>query len=122
MQKDNSDQELEINKIIEALGTPPEAEPSDFIKEVEAGSRKAETLAEQENTRIIAMRDRWSNWVLFFIGVIVVFDIILVSLYGFGIWDFKDSRVVMVVITENFLKIIGLGMLITHSIFKKIYQ
>ena len=61
MQKDNSDQELEINKIIEALGTPPEAEPSDFIKEVEAGSRKAETLAEQENTRIIAMRDRWAH-------------------------------------------------------------
>jgi hypothetical protein len=75
----------------------------------------------KENDGIMNMRERWSNWILFFIGLILVFDILLIYFYGMGIWTFKDPRVVIVVITDNFLKIFGLGFLITREIFKKIY-
>lgn len=111
-----------VEKLIKAIGTVPKAESSDFIRGLEAKSQAVEAMVSKENDGILAMREKWSNWVLIFIGLIVVFDIILVYFYGAGVWDFKDSKVVIVVITENFLKIVGLGMLITHNIFKKIYR
>lgn len=114
-----SENELKLKEIIKTLGT--KGERTNFFRAVEKQGKDTENLADQENKAIIKMRNLWSKWVLIFIGVIVTFDIILVSLYGFGVWSFKDSNVVIVVITENFLKIVGLGLLITHSIFKKIF-
>lgn len=113
--------ESDIESIIAELGSVPKSD-LDFYKSAQKISRKTETLEEKENQGIIDMRKQWSCWILFFIGLIVVFDMFLVILYGFGIWSFKDSNVVIIVITENFLKIIGLGVLITNSIFKKIYH
>lgn len=116
MNEENS----ELNKLIEALGSSETEEPN-FFQYLESKSEKAESLADRENRGIIEMRQIWSTWVLIFIGVIIIFDIILVTFYGLGIWSFDDTKVVMVVMTENFLKIIGLGTLITLSIFKKIF-
>jgi hypothetical protein len=76
----------------------------------------------QENSDTLKMRDRWGNWVLFFIGLIIVFDMILISFYGIGVWTFREPAVVIAVITDNFLKIFGLGFLITRETFKRIHQ
>ena len=84
-------------------------------------SKASQELEAKENDGILEMRKRWSNWVLIFIAVIIGFDIVLVSLYGLGIWKFDDSNIVIVVITDNFLKIVGLGYLIARKIFIKIY-
>jgi hypothetical protein len=78
-------------------------------------------LEERENNGILTMRESWSFWVLLFIGVIIVFDMVLVFAYGMKWLDFKDPNVVIVVITDNFLKIFGLGYLITREVFKKIF-
>lgn len=113
-----------LENIISALGSGTGVDTtgeSDFYRELEKLSKETETLADKENKEIIEMRHLWSTWVLGLIVTIVIFDIILVTLYGFGIWNFEDSNVVMVIVTENFLKIIGLGILITNSIFKKIF-
>ncbi len=115
-----SENEPKLEEIIKSLGVSKD-EKTDFFRAVERQSKDTENLADQENRAIIKMRGLWSTWVLIFIGIIVAFDIILVSFYGFGIWNFKDSNVVVIVITENFLKIVGLGLLITHSLFKKIF-
>ena len=117
-----SEDDLRLAALIEEIGkVKPRLETPDFYKQVELKSKKARNLVDEENRGIIKMRNLWSTWVLIFIGVIIIFDIILIFFYGIGAWDFKDSRVVMVVITENFLKIVGLGVLITHNIFKKIF-
>jgi hypothetical protein len=78
-------------------------------------------MEELENNEILARRRRWADWILFFIGLIVFFDIILVIFYGAGWWSFTDSKVVIAVVTDNFLKIFGLGYLITQETFRKIY-
>ncbi len=75
-----------------------------------------------ENSRTLQMRDRWGNWILIFIGLIIIFDILLVSFYGMGVWSFADTTVVVTVITDNFLKIFGLGFLITRETFKRIHK
>ena len=95
---------------------------SDWYQLLENKSSKRQTMEERENQGILDRRERWSNWVLIFIGIIVVFDIILVIFYGSGWWSFEDPKVVIAVITDNFLKIVGLGFLITRESFKKIYQ
>ncbi len=79
-------------------------------------------MVEKENRGILDRRERWSNWILIFIGMIVIFDIILVVFYGAGWWNFANPNVVIAVITDNFLKIFGLGFLITRESFKKIYK
>ena len=76
---------------------------------------------QKENGEILTMRKQWSWWVLIFIGAIIVFDMGLVIAYGLDVLKFKNPQVVMVVVTENFLKIIGLGLIITRELFKKIY-
>ena len=94
----------------------------DWYSILKGVGEKAETMEDKENRGILDMRKRWSTWVLIFIGVIVIFDVVLVFMYGTKRWDFNDPAVVIVVITDNFLKIFGLGFLITREIFKKIYH
>jgi len=93
----------------------------EWFKSLNKKSAYRINLEDKENDGIIRMRNLWAKWILILIGIIIIFDIILVCLYGLGIWDFKDSNVVIVVITDNFLKIFGLGFLITRETFKKIY-
>jgi len=93
---------------------------SDIYRELEKRSEK--TLADTENEDLLAMRRIWGYSVLCFIGAIVIFDMFLVTLYGLGIWKFEDSNVVIAVVAENFAKIAGLGLLITKSVFEKIFS
>ncbi|MEK7128007.1 MAG: hypothetical protein AAB933_00380 [Patescibacteria group bacterium] len=94
----------------------------DWLTELQEESDKVETIEDKENQGIIKMRDRWSNWILFLIVLIVLFDMTLVIFLGSGVWNFTNPSIVIVVITDNFLKIVGLGYLITRSIFKKIFD
>ena len=91
------------------------------FKELEKVSLDTESQEEIENANIIKMRSRWSNWVLTLIVLIVIFDMAVVGLVGGGVWKFTNTSIVIAVITDNFLKIVGLGYLITAEIFKKIY-
>ena len=106
-----------ISKVSEGE-TKVETSDLDWLKSLqsESGNESA------ENTRTLQMRDRWGNWILIFIGLIIIFDILLVSFYGMGVWTFTDTTVVVTVITDNFLKIFGLGFLITRETFKRIHQ
>jgi len=118
-----SDSKEIIDELISKLGQSESREKnsSDWFPRLERKSEKTRKMEDEENDGILKRRNRWSNWVLFFIGVIIVFDIILVVLYGRNILNFADPTVVIVIITDNFLKIFGLGFLITRETFKKIY-
>lgn len=112
-----------IETLIESLKSDDDTtSDTSFYHELEKKSDAEETLVDKENKEIINMRRRWSDWILFFIGLIIAFDMILVILYGLEKLSFEDPQVVMVIVTENFLKIIGLGLLITNNLFKKIYK
>jgi len=112
------DTDARLKELIAAVGTGTESSFPDFYREAENTSREREALILKENAEIFDMRRKWSNCVLLLIVTIVLFDILLVTFYGLGIWSFKDPSVVIAVITDNFLKILGLGFLITNFIFK----
>ena len=95
---------------------------TNWYSKLQKTSQRTRTMEEEENSGILGMRNKWSNWVLFFIGAIIFFDMFLIYKYGTNQWKFTDPTVVIVVITDNFLKIFGLGILITREIFKKIYN
>lgn len=121
---DDSDVKPEdiVSKLGESGGSETIESALDWLEKLKDKGESAETLEERENKDILAMRTRWANWILILIGVIVIFDVVLVWLYGSGIWNFANPNVVIAVITDNFLKIVGLGFLITREIFKKIYH
>ena len=113
-----------LDKILAELPkeeTTTEKTPT-FVARLNKQRETVETLEKRENREIIEMRRLWSHWILFFIGLIIVFDIVLVSFYGLGIWTFSNTNIVIAVITENFLKIVGLGFLITQKLFDKIFH
>ena len=110
-----------ISKVGEGTGASIKQKPDNFYSSVVRQSRETELLTHQENRELLEMRKRWARWILIFIGTIMMFDIILVSFYGLGVWEFKDTGVVIAIVTENFLKIISLGVLVTVQIFKKIF-
>lgn len=89
---------------------------------LESKSKKTETMEDRENHGILTMRMWWAYVVLALITLIVIFDIVLVYMYGSNKWNFQNPTVVIVVITDNFLKIFGLGFLITREIFRKIFH
>lgn len=106
-----------IKDIVAKVGD--EAKKPSFLSGLE--KRSDDTLKTEENDGILVRRKQWSFWVLLFIGAIIFFDMMLVVLYGMNLLTFKDPNVVIAVITDNFLKIFGLGYLITRETFKKIY-
>src|SRR3989344_6500636 len=116
-------EEPTLPEVISEVGEGiPKKEKPVFFEILKTESEKEETLAEREKRRIIEMRDDWSPRILLLIELIVVFDFMVVLFYGWGWLKFNDTRVVMMVVTENFLKVIGLGFLITQSIFTRIYK
>jgi hypothetical protein len=119
--------------------TEPEVKPEDIISKLDSvdtsvpdgsigwypilqrNSEDEESIEDKENRGIIKMRNRWSNAILALIVMIVIFDMILVWLVGIRVWSFNNTSIVIAVIADNFLKIVGLGYLITTELFKKIF-
>lgn len=119
-----SDTDVKPEDVVSKLGATAETVESklNWLEELQTESSHTENLEKQENEGILGMRGRWSNWILFLIVLIVLFDMVLVILLGSGIWQFTNPSIIITVITDNFLKIVGLGFLITREIFKKIYH
>lgn len=95
---------------------------NDWYQLLERVSAKTESMEDSENRGILTMRRWWAYSVLGLITLIVLFDMVLIWMYGTEQWNFEDPVVVIVVITDNFLKIFGLGFLITREIFRKIFH
>ncbi|MBM3271874.1 hypothetical protein FJY94_01140 [Candidatus Kaiserbacteria bacterium] len=94
----------------------------DTYGELQEESTKTRITADDENADILRIRKIWAYVVLILIVTIVIFDMFLVWQYGTEQWSFSDPTVVIVVITDNFLKIFGLGFLITRETFTKIFK
>ena len=109
--------------VVSKLGTSANVGESklDWFKGLEYKSSSKQTQAYRENEGIMTMRKWWGYSVLSFIAVIVVFEIVLVILYGLKILSFDDSNVVIAVVIDGLLKIVGLGYLITQKIFERLF-
>lgn len=119
------DEEIKPEDIVSKLGNSGidiSESTFDWFTKLQKEKEEAETIEEKENEDILKMRKLWSPVVLCLIVAIVIFDMVLVILYGLKVLDFQDPNVVVAVIVDNFLKIFGLGYLITRAIFQKIYH
>ena len=112
----------ELERIISEIETSTAGTDLGFLNTLRKKSEETQSTEARENTEILDMRKQWARWVLIFIGIIIIFDIILVTFYGLGTWEFKNPNVVIAIITENFLKIMSLGILITTNLFVKIFK
>jgi hypothetical protein len=119
-------QEVKPADIISELkaegGTRAPLDADDWYEELEDLSTQTRTMEDEENQGILIMRKWWAYVVLGLITLIVLFDFLLVYKFGTRQWQFDNPTVVVVVITDNFLKIFGLGFLITKEIFRKIFR
>jgi len=118
-----SEPEVKPEDVVSKIGTSGTEASVDlsWLRDLQEESTETDDIEEKENKDILKIRHRWADWILFLIVLIVLFDMLLVILIGTKQFDFTDPSIVIAVITDNFLKIVGLGYLITREIFRKIY-
>lgn len=64
------------------------------------------------------LRKNWSPYIMGILSVAILFQIVLVSLVGSGLWKFEDNKVfVNTVAAELFLQIAGLGLVAVKCLF-----
>lgn len=85
--------------------------------ELEKLSAESELDADEQSD-IIRMRNRWSNWLLGALLVIMGFDLILITLVGFNVWSF-EGKVLPIFIFDSLLKVIGLAYIVVNFLFNK---
>ena len=64
-----------------------------------------------------AMRRKWGAFLQICLSVILIFNIVLVFLVGFGLLKFKDEWFLRLVLTTNLADIIGLVYLVVKFLF-----
>ncbi len=73
----------------------------------------------EERKDLVSFRRKWSNWVLFFVGWIVIVNTIIIFLLGVGILRFSSDIVIPYFIGDSVIKTIGLAFIIVHFLFSK---
>ncbi len=72
-----------------------------------------------ERRDLIRFRERWSNWTLSFVGLIVFSNVLIVFLMGFGILRFENQNIIPYFVGDSVIKTIGLAYIIVHFLFSK---
>jgi len=77
-------------------------------------------LLAQEKQDIIAMRKKWSGWILLCIVLIVIYDMVMIPLIGVGVFAPQDEGakwLIGLLITENLAKVLGLAYIVVNWLF-----
>lgn len=60
----------------------------------------------------------WSIFMMFAIGSLIGFQMIILGLVGAGCWDFKEYQWLLpALLVQNFLQVIGLAQVVVKSLF-----
>lgn len=74
-------------------------------------------LAARERADLIGMRKSWSEWTLFVIVSVTVFDMALILLIGTESLKFDNNLQITFFIGESLIKVLGLAFLIVNFLF-----
>lgn len=118
-----------VKKYKEILSKETSLEPS-YDDDLKIQSKYFKLEKEEEENRddlklrnieleyIITLRNRWSNWLLGVIVVIIVVDLFIMISVGFG-WMTYTKTHIIVFIFESILKIVGLAYIVVNFLFDK---
>lgn len=77
-----------------------------------------EDVEKEGRTNFFSHRKWWSRFILGWISLLIIFNIILTIFVGLGWFDFKNYQwFVTTVTTETFLQIVGLGFVAARYLF-----
>ncbi|HBH19496.1 MAG TPA: hypothetical protein DEB30_02120 [Candidatus Peribacter riflensis] len=110
------------NEALKLLGTKRSMTPTipvTLFSQLEDRRMTAMLLA-QEKQDIIAMRKKWSGWILLCIVLIVIYDMVMIPLIGVGVFAPQDEGakwLIGLLITENLAKVLGLAYIVVNWLF-----
>lgn len=96
-----------------------EKDSAAFVQYKLKETSEKERLELKEKSDIIGMRRAWSNWILGVIIFVTFFDVLIITLLGFGIMKFDSQYALPAIITESIVKVIGLAYIIVNFLFNK---
>lgn len=72
----------------------------------------------QARRQLIALRGRWSWWLIAWISFLLVSEVVIAFFIGLRVMDFeKHSTFLSLLVGQNFLQIVGMGYLIVKFLY-----
>lgn len=105
------------------MAAPVQVKPG---TETETSARKSAGVAIGEAERVeldgrksfFDLRKNWSCWIIAWISILILFNIALTGLVGYGVLDFANYQWFITAITvETFLQIVGMGYIAVRFLF-----
>ncbi|MCO7736450.1 hypothetical protein NJB95_07475 [Brucella intermedia] len=63
-------------------------------------------------------KKQWSNFMIFIMGMLILFQMVLLMMVGWGWWDFtKYDWLLPMLLVQNFAQIVGLALVVVRSLF-----
>ncbi|MGB7433744.1 MAG: hypothetical protein WA921_14875 [Ahrensia sp.] len=105
--RDEADEKIE--------GNIEETDPSKDLAIAQARLAAVDVDGRREYYKL---RRDWSDWIIFWIGGLIVFNIFLTIFVGSGMLDFREYRWFITAVTiETFLQIVGMGYIAVKFLF-----
>jgi hypothetical protein len=93
---------------------------SEESRRKEAGVSKGEKEKVELDGRksFFQLRKSWSRWIIFWISILIIFNITLTGLVGFKFLSFQNYRWFITTVTiETFLQTVGMGYVAVRYLF-----
>jgi ABC-type transport system involved in cytochrome bd biosynthesis fused ATPase/permease subunit len=89
--------------------------------------RRQSSDAQREYAHLQGLRDhyrhkgRWSNFLMFVMAGMVIFQSVLLGLVGAGIWDFsRYAWLLPALLVQNLAQVIGLAVFVVKALFRDV--
>lgn len=105
------------DKLSEIVSRSEATEDFGLLDNTEIKSR-AEEIELEGRIKFFALRDRWSNWIIAWISVFILFHVGITVSVGLGILDFTKAQwLIPSIVLENFLQVAGMGVIVIKFLY-----
>ena len=94
-------------------------ESEDEGKSTEVISAERLSVEVSGRRRYFDLRDTWSRWIIWWITLLIIFNVVITTLVGLAWLDYSQYEwFITAVIVQTFLQIVGLGAVAVAYLFK----
>lgn len=112
----------EILEEISRFGEPISTVSPEPVEAVEQGRSYVDS--EREYAKLVAFQNhheskkQWSSFMIFIMGTLILFQMFLLMMVGWGWWDFTGyDGLLPMLLVQNFAQIVGLALVVVRSLF-----
>jgi hypothetical protein len=109
---------ISVDDVLSAVG-PPTTEPPKELKDSKSEADR-EKVELEGRSQFFGLRGLWSFWIILWISIQLLFQIVLTACLGLAWLDFKAYPYFLPIVTiQTFLQIVGMGLIVVNFLYEK---